>query len=190
MKLKMELLSDTVFGNGMSVPGGEDTSVLNDEFGFPYFKGGTFKGIFREELERLLEWKGMEKNGIDDEMSALLGVSGASDLENQRKIVFSDFTLSKGVKKAVLEEIGLDKREIVLNTLSHTRAFTSISEDGNTKDGSLRTCRCINAGLCFYSTILCKSEDEACVKEVISLIKWVGTMTNRGFGKVKITVIE
>ena len=30
MKIKMELLSDAIFGNGMSVPGGEDISVLRD----------------------------------------------------------------------------------------------------------------------------------------------------------------
>ena len=50
MKIKMELLSDVIFGNGMSVPGGEDISVLCDSNGFPYYKGGTLKGIFREEL--------------------------------------------------------------------------------------------------------------------------------------------
>ena len=45
MKIKMELLSDTIFGNGMSVPGGEDISVLHDKHGFPYFKGTTLKII-------------------------------------------------------------------------------------------------------------------------------------------------
>ena len=52
MKIKMELLSDAIFGNGMSVPGGEDISVLRDMYGFPYYKGSTFKGVFREELYR------------------------------------------------------------------------------------------------------------------------------------------
>ena len=50
MKIKMELLSDAIFGNGMSVPGGEDISVLRDMYGFPYYKGSTFKGVFREEI--------------------------------------------------------------------------------------------------------------------------------------------
>ena len=61
MKIKMTLLSDTIFGNGESIPGGEDISVLYDENGFPFFKGGTFKGIFREELSRLLKWEGKEE---------------------------------------------------------------------------------------------------------------------------------
>ena len=52
MKIKMELISDAIFGNGASIPGGEDIAVLSDEYGFPYYKGGTFKGVFREELNR------------------------------------------------------------------------------------------------------------------------------------------
>lgn len=54
MKIQMKLLSDTIFGNGRSLPGEEDISVLSDENGFPYYKGGTFKGIFREELSQYL----------------------------------------------------------------------------------------------------------------------------------------
>ena len=48
MKIKMELLSDAIFGNGMSVPGGEDISVLRDMYGFPYYKGSTFKEYFEK----------------------------------------------------------------------------------------------------------------------------------------------
>ena len=57
MKIKMTLLSDTIFGNGISIPGGEDISVLTDEDGFPYYKATSLKGIFREELENLLSWQ-------------------------------------------------------------------------------------------------------------------------------------
>ena len=54
MKIKMELKSDGIFGNGITIPGGEDLSVQCDTYGFPYYKGSTFKGIFREELFRYL----------------------------------------------------------------------------------------------------------------------------------------
>ncbi len=192
MKIKMELLSDTIFGNGMSIPGGEDISVLSDENGFPYYKGGTFKGIFREELECFLEWtlKDKEKpEKIKQIMFTLLGESGDDEIKNNRKLVFSDFQLSDCVKNAVLEEVGEGKKSIVLNSMSHLRTFTSISEDGTSEKGSLRNCRCINKGLCFYSEIQCSSKDRKLVVDVISNIKWIGTMRNRGFGKVKITVV-
>ena len=67
MKIKMQLLSDVIFGSGVSVPGGEDISVLCDKDGFPYYKGSTFKGVFREELERYLQWT--EEKEIKEKMS-------------------------------------------------------------------------------------------------------------------------
>ena len=51
MKIKIKLLSNTIFGSGQSVPGGEDIAILHDKDGFPYLKASTFKGIFREEFE-------------------------------------------------------------------------------------------------------------------------------------------
>ena len=184
----MRLLSDVVFGNGMSVPGGEDISVLCDEQGFPYYKGGTFKGIFREELVRYFNWTMEDEKQITEKVTRLLGKSGDSNILNDSKLVFSDFQLSDGVKKAMLEEIGEEKPEEILESLSHTRTFTSILEDGTTKEGSLRSCRCINKGLYFYSEVQCQKEEEELVENVLSLIKWVGSMRNRGFGKVKIEV--
>ena len=62
--LRMTLLSDTIFGNGMSVPGEEDIAVLTDAQGFPYYKGSTFKGVFREEMGRYLEWEGESSSFI------------------------------------------------------------------------------------------------------------------------------
>ena len=86
-------------------------------------------------------------------------------------------------------ETGTDRKQEILEALSHVRTFTAISQEGTVRDGSLRQCRCINKGLCFYSEIRCARKDEQLVEEILSMIKWVGTMRNRGFGKVKLTVI-
>lgn len=188
MKIKMQLLSDVVFGNGMSIPGGEDISVLCDEYGFPYYKGGTFKGVFREELERFLGWTVTDNAEIEKRVHELLGKNGDDFWKEKNKLVFSDFQLSDYVKETVLQEIGTNNSEAVKNALSHTRTFTGISEDGIVEEGTLRSGRCVNKGLYFYSEVNCKEEDKELIKEVLSLIKWVGSMRNRGFGKVKITV--
>lgn len=58
--IEMTLQSDAVFGNGLSIPGGEDIATQMDDAGFPYLKGNTFKGIFREELINLLSWTGKD----------------------------------------------------------------------------------------------------------------------------------
>ena len=56
--IEMTLQSDAVFGNGLSMPGGEDIATQMDDQGFPYLKGNTMKGLFREELINLLAWTG------------------------------------------------------------------------------------------------------------------------------------
>lgn len=183
MKVKMELVSDTIFGNGMSVPGGEDISVQHDKDGFPYFKGTTFKGIFREELERYIEW-----THDDIDVAALLGKSG--DNSSNQRIIFGDFTLSAAVRSAVINEIGKNKPEFILDALTNLRTFTSINENGVAEEGSLRIVRCVNKGLIFYGEICCPEQSMKLIEEVLGLIKWIGTMRNRGFGKVKISRVE
>ncbi len=188
LKIRMQLISDVVFGNGESVPGGEDISVLRDKYGFPYYKGGTFKGIFREEMGNYLTWTKKDEGEIKREINRLLGSSGDDNIQNKDKLIFSDFTLSDYVKQQMISEIGHEQSNIILEALSHVRTFTAVSPDGIVKKGSLRQCRCVNKGLNFYSEIKCSPKDERLVKDVLSMIKWIGTMRSRGFGKVKLIV--
>lgn len=187
MKIKMELLTDAIFGNGMSIPGGEDISVLRDADGFPYYKGGTFKGIFREELIRYLNWICDDQEKNSDTVKRLLG-EGGSDADSTGKLVFSDFCLSENVRYKLAESI--DSADAILDALTHIRTFTKISDNGIAEEGTLRNCRCVNKGLYFYSELLCDDKDRNMICEVFSLIKWVGSMRNRGFGKVRITEVK
>lgn len=188
MKIKMELLSDVIFGNGVSVPGGEDISVLCDKQGFPYYKGGTLKGIFREELCRYAEWNEWSKEKTQNILKHLIGIGGESE-PDQNKLIFSDFTLSEYVKMCVRKEIGTDDPQEILDIFTNTRTFTSIDENGMVKKGSLRSGRCVDKGLVFWGEIDCAKEDAEMVQEVLTLIKWIGSMRNRGFGKVRFTVL-
>lgn len=193
IKVKMKLLSDTIFGNGMSVPGEEDISVQTDGHGFPYYKGGTFKGVFREELIRFLDWtmtpEERAASSPEGKADRLLGSPGDDRVINDRKIVFSDFELSPAVRREVINELG-DDPDAVLGALSETRTFTKISEEGVAEKGSLRIARCVHKDLIFYSTVECSEQDRKLVEEVLEFIKWIGSMRNRGFGKVKISVEE
>lgn len=139
MKIQMELLSDTIFGNGMSVPGAENISVQCDVQGFPYYKGSTFKGVFREELERYLTWSGMDSAQIQKKLQYLLGHSGNDTVQNS--LFFSDLCISEYVKQNVLSEIqkhysqssNHNVMDIVLSLFSHVRSFTEITENGVAK---------------------------------------------------------
>lgn len=187
MKVLMELMSDTIFGNGISVPGGEDISVLCDDKGFPYYKGGTLKGIFREELKRYLSWKGVGGAEAEETIAKLLGAAG-NDTDDPGKLTFSDFVLPDKVRAAILSEVG-DNSSKITETLTGTRTFTAIDDTGTVKEGSLRVARYVNKGLIFEGTVSCRDENEPLVSEVLSMVKWIGTMRNRGFGKVRFSVV-
>jgi CRISPR-associated protein Csx10 len=48
--------------------------------------------------------------------------------------------------------------------------------------------RCVNKDLIFYGSVICEEDDEAQVRDVLSLMKWIGTMRNRGFGHIRVDV--
>ena len=54
-KIEIELMSEAIFGSGQAVPGYLDLDILHDEYGIPYFKGKTFKGKLREELQAVAD---------------------------------------------------------------------------------------------------------------------------------------
>lgn len=189
MRIRMTLLSDTIFGNGESIPGAEDISTLFDQEGFPYYKGGTLKGIFREELTNYLIWNGDSDEAIADTIGELLGNSGDSDVWEKQKLRFSDLTLSEAVKEEIRREVPSvsDRREL----FTFMRTFTAIGEEGVVKKGSLRTARCLAKGLVFYGTIEVPSHKyDSTIRDVLGLIKGIGTMRNRGFGQVRIERAE
>ena len=188
MRIRMKLMSDTIFGNGMSVPGGEDISVLHDVQGFPYYRGSTFKGVFREMMIRYLEWDDVEKSQAKETVKELLGVSGEDRMDNG-KLVFSDFCIAENVRSRVLMEIGNDPAA-VLNAFTHLRTFTAMGEDGTAKKGSLRTARCVNKGITLEAEITGGDRHKKLIGEVLPMIKWVGTMRARGFGKVQVEIKE
>ena len=179
--IEMTLQSDAVFGNGLSIPGGEDIATQMDDAGFPYLKGNTFKGIFREELINLLGWTGKDTAETDHIVCTLMGEGGSELLDESRKVSFSDLVLHPLLRSAAEKETeDLSEHKAMF---TYTRDFTSL-ENGMAKEGSLRQCRCVKSGFHFYGTCVCDAQDA----ELLGLIKWVGTMRNRGFGEVSICV--
>ncbi len=47
--ITIELLSETILGNGQSKNGIVNTDVLLDEEGFPYYLGKSFKGCLKNQ---------------------------------------------------------------------------------------------------------------------------------------------
>ncbi len=167
LRITIDLLSDAIFGSGYSIPGGENIAVCQDEKGFPYLKGSTFKGLLRESLENWLAWT----NGDPQDLDSLLGAEDWQGLAGDRRIQLTSFTLSDAPKD-----------------VSHcysTRVFTSL-EEGVTKKKTLRTASCIVKGLRFCGQLLCQQQDVPLLQNVLAGIKWIGTLRSRGFGRVRV----
>ena len=60
--LKVTLNSDATFGRGEGVAGLVDEEVEHDEFGFPYLRGRTLKGLLVEEVANLLYALKLQEN--------------------------------------------------------------------------------------------------------------------------------
>lgn len=164
LNVTMELLSDTIFGSGFSVPGGEDISVCTDDAGLPYLKGSAFKGLLRESLENWLCWTG----GTEETLHALMGESGRGGADDARRIRLTALTADSGTPEDCFSE----------------RAFTAL-ENGTAKAGTLRLARCVRSGLRFSGKLECLPEDSALIETGLKGIKWAGTMRSRGFGRVR-----
>lgn len=188
--VKIKLLSEAIFGSGQSVPGGIDVDIVYDESGLPYFKGKTFKGKVREEIENLGDiLKKSYGLNIDDCIDNMFGEENIAE-DKHGILKFSDCTLDKKVVQAL--KYGISKRMFtpneVLNSLTETRNFTSIDADGISKDTSLRSARVIKKDICFVCKIEAEkslsSFEKALLASGISSLRSIGTMESRGKGEI------
>ena len=170
-KVTMRLESDAIFGSGYSIPGGEDIGVKTDEYGLPYLSGSTFKGLLREEVENLLEWRG--ETAVEETLEALFGqVESWHGASSPRQIFLSPLTLPKATKNWKVN-----------------RTFTSVDpETGTVKEGTLRIAACIRKGMEFQGQLICQEADKKLLEDAVGCLKYVGTSRTRGFGRVKVTM--
>lgn len=189
-KIKVELLSDTIFGSGKAVPGEVNLEVLYNEYGLPYLKAKTLKGKLKEEARHVCKCL---NNGIEN-IEWIQKLFGKTDDSLSDTIKFSDLEVEsdirQAVKQAVLDEKQSLSKQDILNSMTSVRTFISIEgQTGSTKKGSLRRIRVINRGFYFYSTISIKrtlSEiEEIILAASVASLRYLGTMETRGKGRVR-----
>ena len=165
----MELLSDTIFGSGFSIPGGADIAVAVDQDGLPYLKGASLKGLLRESAENCLVWE----NGPQEALDEIFGREGWNGITQARRLQVT--------------ELRLEKRPADVSDCFVSRTFTSIdSETGTAAKGTLRAASCIRQGLRFSGSLYCEQADAALLRKAALGVKWAGTMRSRGFGRIRL----
>lgn len=193
--IRVELLSDMVFGSGSAVAGSVDLEVLHSKSGVPYMMGKTLKGKLREELRHVLKCKhtGIEQ---DKQVERILG---SADDYDYATLKFTDLRLDSQVE-ALLDQI-VSNSEIpvneidMLNAMTSVRNFTGINAaTGVAEKGTLRKIQVINKGLIFYSSVVAQNalapEDEAALAAAVASLRHLGSKETRGKGAVSCRLMK
>lgn len=191
----IELLSETIFGNGESKNGIVNTEVLRDKNGLPYLFGKTFKGYLRNAIDTILKpyYKSKDEKDFEKHKNSLFGLykSDKDDKnfdQREGKIRFSNFYLHKDIADIILS---CNNKELGTSLLTDIR-FTIKVEDGIAKDKSLRASRVLKKRLVFTGYIesdeSIDKEEYEFLKEGISALKNLGVNKTRGKGQVKVEI--
>lgn len=193
--IEITLLSDTTFGTGDGIVGLIDQEVEYDQYGFPFLRGRTLKGLLCDECDTFIA--GIE---AEDETELklrrirdqLFGVGG-SVTKKESHLHFSDAILPLAIQHT-LKSYGLPTHEI-LNALTVIRRQTAVENaTGVAKPHSLRSQRAVIHGLIFEAAIDCKQALDPAAEELLDLscrlLRRLGTQRNRGRGRVKCRLID
>lgn len=199
-KIKVKLLTDTIFGSGYSVPGHIDGDVLHDEYGFPYINGKTFKGKLGEMAGLFVNMVKASDDGkeigeiLENKKNKLFGESGEY---NHDKIKFSDCEILKDIREYFKNNMNVSniKPSEILEALTHIEEQTSIDgKTGIAKKKSLRNYRVINRGIVLYSYIYCPEEldkyEKILLASACSLLRHLGSYETKGKGQVEVSMYK
>lgn len=189
--IEIQLLSETILGNGESSNQTIDIDVLKDDYGIPYMKGKNLKGRLRMEAEAIVDRLGVEKGIIQ----SLFGKKFSDDMLNDSKLKFSDCTISPDIENNLIYAINNYEIEVcdVIEAFTDLRSFTSM-ENGVAKDTSLRKARVIRKGLKLYCDVYVdmklNTKELGILSASVASLRNIGIMTSRGKGKVKCCLLE
>lgn len=195
LNLHLKLLSDATFGNGDGVVGLVDTEIEHDNFGLPFLRGRTLKGLLAEECANILFALEKQKSPKLDVFKALaqfLFGSPGSTINDDSAMKVGAARLPAELRKAV--EIEINKKRLtsteILNSLTSVRRQTAINQEtGVAEDHSLRSLRVLlrqtqlTSLLSFSQTP--KDETLALLSACVLSLHRAGTGRNRGRGRLK-----
>ncbi len=189
-KIELKLLTETMPGSGMSVPGIIDNDVRFDEYGLPYMNAKTFKGHIREQMEFLKKFSKAYEN-ID--INALLGSDDRESEKVPAKLKFSEVGLSDGIRECIGEAVRKKKleRTEVLNAITVVYTRTMIGADGVAKAHSLRKEREFRRNLILETKIFAddlNEEEKSFLYDAVRALKHIGMHKSKGKGVVSCTI--
>jgi len=196
--LKLELLSDTVFGRGDGVAGLVDIEVQHDRYGLPYLGGRALKGLLGAECDDLVF--ALDKAGKGERWQAvadrLFGRSGATT-QGQAILRIGPARLPDDLRAAIARDAdnGMLTRAEVLETLTTLRRQTAMDPvTGAPRKETLRALRLVLRGTTFTSRLTFiqepSADDLALLAATVKALRRAGTGRNRGRGRLRAELLD
>lgn len=205
LKLEITLLSDATFGRGDGVAGLIDAEVEHDEYGLPYLRGRTLRGLLVEECANIfyaLTWHPTLAQ-LEATASQMFGSAGSTAAE-MGVLKVGSATLPENFRLAVAHEVitrrrdrskGLDADE-VLEAMTAIRRQTAVSATtGAPLKNSLRSMRVVLRETVFTAPL--RLNDGIDLQTACSLLaactlglRRGGTGRNRGRGQLSCNLLN
>lgn len=196
------LLSDATFGRGDGVAGLIDREVEHDQYGLPFLRGRTLKGLLCEEADNILyALSGGEAVNVSHKWATarqvLFGRPG-SQQGSAALVRYGHAQLPAALRETVIRSFALAgttlTRADVLASLTGIRRQTAIDENGVPTTGSLRAMRIILRQTPFRAQLRTEApladEALALLAATVLAFRRAGTGRNRGRGRLEADLLD
>ncbi len=199
-QVKIELLSQALIGSGEGHGAIIDSDIIFDETGLPFIPAKRVKGCLLDAARNVKKMFALSKIDYKLHIEEVFGTVGSG---RPAQVFFSDLYMHGHAEtKAWLKYLmNVNNKayqcilspESILDTFTKLRHQTRINEKGVAADGSLRTSRVIKKGIEFYGDISMprpSTDMVATLALACCNFRRIGTQRNRGFGKIKCSLLQ
>ena len=194
MKYKIQFHSYWHCGSGLAAGADVDALVVRDKDNFPFVPGKTIKGLVREAIETIADFRGDDANNAPgtvgptktcrtDAIRQAFGFFDDKDSALQGTLFFTNAELSSS-ERAAIKASGLQKH------LYTTVSSTAIDDKGIAREHSLRRIEVVVP--CELEGTIMNVTDELKqgLTDALRFIKRMGVSRNRGLGRCTITICD
>lgn len=195
LTVRIKNTSPLILSTGESDSSYVDNQMAFNEYGFPYFSARRFKGLVVEsvtEVKKMLDLSNFTAPIPSPER--VFGTPFNQSVCKFSDIMIQNYSENKEYMEWLEQKSGEEiNRERIIHAITSIRQQTAITENGVSKDNSLRTIRILNPGYIFEGQVeidwtSAPENTEILLVLAIQNLHHAGLNRSRGFGEIECTV--